>query len=129
MRHPVNREHHENLSWSVRVAETVTQRFGSLQFVIIQTLLILTWIAYNAWVVASDRFDPYPFILLNLAFSTQAAYAAPLILLGQNRQAEKDRLMAEHDYAHNAETLALLRHLHTSMHGDACHVEADLPLD
>ncbi len=73
------------------LAERFARFFGTPQFIIGQTLLVVLWIVANA-AAFSFRWDPYPFILLNLAFSTQAAYAAPLILLAQTRQAERDRL-------------------------------------
>jgi uncharacterized membrane protein len=72
-------------------AERFARFFGTPRFIIGQTVLVVIWIALNA-AAFSFRWDPYPFILLNLAFSTQAAYAAPLILLAQTRQAERDRL-------------------------------------
>ncbi len=73
------------------LAERFARFFGTPRFIIGQTVLVVLWIAVNAAAV-SLRWDPYPFILLNLAFSTQAAYAAPLILLAQTRQAERDKL-------------------------------------
>jgi uncharacterized membrane protein len=73
------------------VAERFARFFGTPGFIIGQTVLVMVWIAVNAAVI-SLRWDPYPFILLNLAFSTQAAYAAPLILLAQTRQAERDKI-------------------------------------
>jgi uncharacterized membrane protein len=73
------------------LAERFARFFGTPRFIIGQTILVALWIAANA-VAVSLRWDPYPFILLNLAFSTQAAYAAPLILLAQTRQAERDKL-------------------------------------
>jgi uncharacterized membrane protein len=73
-----------------RGAEKVARLFGTPQYIVGQTILVLLWIAVNAVAVAA-RWDPYPFILLNLAFSTQAAYAAPLILLAQTRQADRDK--------------------------------------
>ncbi|MDH4143497.1 MAG: DUF1003 domain-containing protein [Chloroflexota bacterium] len=77
-----------------RIADRVTGFLGSWRFVIVQSIIVVIWIAGN--VVLLFRFDPYPFILLNLAFSTQAAYAAPLILLAGNRSAQRDRLTLEH---------------------------------
>jgi uncharacterized membrane protein len=74
-----------------RAAESFARWFGTPAFLIGQTVLVIIWIAVNAAAV-TYRWDPYPFILLNLAFSTQAAYAAPLILLAQTRQAERDKL-------------------------------------
>jgi len=81
------------------LAERFARFFGTPRFIIGQTVLVAAWIACNG-AAFSFRWDPYPFILLNLAFSTQAAYAAPLILLAQTRQAERDKLrdlsVAEH---------------------------------
>ncbi len=79
-----------------RFSEALARFFGTARFLAIQSVLVALWIIFNA-VAASLSFDPYPFILLNLAFSTQAAYAAPLILLAQNRQAERDRAEVERD--------------------------------
>jgi len=76
------------------IAERFARFFGTPRFIIGQTILVAIWIAINALVVAL-RWDPYPFILLNLAFSTQAAYAAPLILLAQTRQADRDKATAD----------------------------------
>jgi uncharacterized membrane protein len=73
------------------LAERFARFFGTPRFIIGQTAIVALWILVNAAAV-SLRWDPYPFILLNLAFSTQAAYAAPLILLAQTRQAERDKL-------------------------------------
>ena len=75
-------------------AETLARFFGTPQYIFGQTVVVILWIILNA-VAVSLRWDPYPFILLNLAFSTQAAYAAPLILLAQTRQADRDKVQAE----------------------------------
>ena len=85
--------------------KSIARTFGTARFLVIQTAVVAVWITLNV-VAASLRWDPYPFILLNLAFSTQAAYAAPLILLAQNRQADRDREQAEADRALNARQLA-----------------------
>jgi uncharacterized membrane protein len=77
-----------------RAAERFARFFGTPQFILGQTALVLAWIALNV-LAFSLRWDPYPFILLNLAFSTQAAYAAPLILLAQTRQADRDKARSE----------------------------------
>ena len=77
---------------------------GSARYIAAQTLLVMAWIAVNA-VAVGLRWDPYPFILLNLAFSTQAAYAAPLILLAQTRQAERDRRAVDQLEAHREEVM------------------------
>jgi uncharacterized membrane protein len=81
-----------------RVADWLTALLGSWRFLIVQTSLLALWVALNtlAWI---GKWDPYPFILLNLALSFQAAYAGPIILMSQNRQVAKDRLTAEHDYS------------------------------
>jgi uncharacterized membrane protein len=86
-------------------AEAVARFLGTGRYLAIQTILVVVWIALNVFAV-SLRWDPYPFILLNLAFSTQAAYAAPLILLAQNRQADRDRVQAEEDRARASQTRA-----------------------
>jgi uncharacterized membrane protein len=88
-----------------RFSEGLARFLGTARFLVAQTAIVITWIALNVAAVRL-RWDPYPFILLNLAFSTQAAYAAPLILLAQNRQADRDRLQAERDRQVSARTLS-----------------------
>jgi uncharacterized membrane protein len=90
--------------WYGAKAEAFSRVFGTPKFLIAQTLLILVWIALN--LMGTVQFDPYPFILMNLVFSLQAAYAAPLILLAQTRQADRDNAHAEADALH-MEALAL----------------------
>ncbi len=81
-----------------RAAERTARFFGTAAYLIVQTFLVLIWILFNTLAVTHRiHFDKYPFILLNLAFSTQAAYAAPLILLAQGRQEERDRQQVELD--------------------------------
>ena len=94
LRHPVNVSLEEDLPLGARIADRVTRFIGSWAFLVLQTILVAIWVAGN--VILLFRFDPYPFILLNLAFSTQAAYAAPLILLAGNRASERDRMTLEH---------------------------------
>ena len=94
-RHPVNQTLFDEAPLGARVADRVTGFLGSWRFLIIQTVIVAIWIGANA-VLLSKPFDPYPFILLNLAFSTQAAYAAPLILLAGNRASIRDRMTLEH---------------------------------
>lgn len=79
-----------------RWTEGIARFLGTGRYLAIQTVIVMAWITINAAAVAM-RWDPYPFILLNLVFSTQAAYAAPLILLAQNRQDARDRAVAERD--------------------------------
>ncbi len=87
-------------------SERIARYFGTARYLLIQTVIVLIWIGANAYLGSRNAFDPYPFILLNLAFSTQAAYAAPLILLAQNRQADRDRVSLEEDRATNARSIA-----------------------
>ncbi|HEX5148829.1 MAG TPA: DUF1003 domain-containing protein [Candidatus Limnocylindrales bacterium] len=94
MRHPVNIALDKDLPFGARIADRVTTFMGSWGFLVLQTILVAIWIGGN--VVLLFHFDPYPFILLNLAFSTQAAYAAPLILLAGNRASQRDRMTLEH---------------------------------
>jgi uncharacterized membrane protein len=93
--HPVNRAMHDEAPLGARIADVVTGFMGSWKFIVVQTVIVAIWIGANVYLL-SKPFDPFPFILLNLAFSTQAAYAAPLILLAGNRQALRDRLTLEH---------------------------------
>jgi uncharacterized membrane protein len=86
-------------------AEAFARFFGTVRFLVIQTFIVAFWIALNV-AAFTYHWDPYPFILLNLVFSTQAAYAAPLILLAQNRQADRDRLQVERDREANARLVA-----------------------
>ena len=88
-----------------RRAEAAARFFGTPKYIIGQTLVVIAWIAVNAAAV-SLRWDLYPFILLNLAFSTQAAYAAPLILLAQTRQVDRDKVALDQLEAHREEVLA-----------------------
>lgn len=87
--------------WFARKAEAFARFFGTSTFLIAQTIVVFVWILLN--VAGVVHFDLYPFILLNLAFSLQAAYAAPLILLAQTRQADRDKAHSEADAAHREE--------------------------
>jgi uncharacterized membrane protein len=93
-----------------RWAESVARFLGTGRYLAVQTVIVILWIGTNAYLALSfgkhKAFDPYPFILLNLLFSTQAAYAAPLILLAQNRQADRDKEVVERDRETNARALA-----------------------
>jgi uncharacterized membrane protein len=88
-----------------QATESLARFFGTGRYLLIQTVIVVVWILINIAAV-SLQFDPYPFILLNLAFSTQAAYAAPLILLAQNRQENRDRIALEEDRRRDQETKA-----------------------
>ena len=93
-----------------RGAESVARFLGTGRYLAFQTIIVISWIGLNVFLALNlgkkHAFDPYPFILLNLLFSTQAAYAAPLILLAQNRQADRDKEEVERDRETNARSLA-----------------------
>jgi uncharacterized membrane protein len=88
-----------------RFSEGIARFFGTARYLVVQTVLVIVWIALNVFAI-SLQWDPYPFILLNLAFSTQAAYAAPLILLAQNRQAQRDQTTVDSDRLMNVRAQA-----------------------
>lgn len=95
-------KHVETLSFGGKIADSVAKGMGSWKFIIIQTALVILWMGLNL-VGFIYHWDVYPFILLNLVFSTQAAYAAPIIMMSQNRQNDRDRLHAEEDYKTNVD--------------------------
>ncbi len=97
-----HQQHIETLSFGNRIADAVANGMGSWRFIIIQTILVVAWMILNV-VGFMYHWDVYPFILLNLLFSTQAAYAAPIIMMSQNRQSERDRVQALADYTTNIE--------------------------
>jgi uncharacterized membrane protein len=131
-RSPVNIQHQLKASRGDRMADRVAAKFGSWTFLGYMTALIVVWVALNA-IAWRLQWDPYPFILLNLVFSTQASYAAPIILLAQNRSAARDRLQTEHDFVVNQRAEAkidlLLLHLDVPQNAiDAINAEvASLP--
>jgi uncharacterized membrane protein len=96
-------EHAQSMSFAQRLADSVATGMGSWRFIIIQTIIVAIWMILNVVLIVADRWDVYPFILLNLVFSTQAAYAAPIIMMAQNRQNERDRAQANADYKTNCE--------------------------
>lgn len=106
----------EKLTAGQRIADELARIMGSWPFIIGQSLILGIWIAANV-VAYIHHWDPYPFILLNLALSFQAAYSGPIIMMAQNRQAAKDRAMAEQDYITNVtaeqEVKAIMTHLAT----------------
>jgi uncharacterized membrane protein len=95
--HPVNQALIDDASRGDRIADRVTSFMGSWKFIIVQTIVVSIWVAGNIYLYFN--FDHYPFILLNLAFSLEAAYTAPLILLAGNRSANRDRMTLEHTAA------------------------------
>ena len=102
------------LSFGERVSDRVAGVVGSWRFVIIQSVVMVAWLALNivAW---TEHWDPYPFILLNLVLSFQAAYTAPIILMSQNRQSAIDRDAAEHDYDVNLKAELEIELLHQKL--------------
>jgi uncharacterized membrane protein len=104
-------EEAEPLALGPRIADRVAATMGSWRFIIIQSTILIGWIALNitAWI---NHWDPYPFILLNLALSFQAAYAAPFIMMSQNRQQQIDRQSAESDYQINIKAELEIELLH-----------------
>jgi uncharacterized membrane protein len=99
------------LSLGQKISDAVAKTVGSWNFIVIQTIAILIWIAYNAW-NRTEAWDPYPFILLNLMLSFQAAYTAPAIMMSQNRLSEIDRLQANNDFEINVKAELEIELLH-----------------
>lgn len=97
-----HQSHKDSLGFGQRLADSVANGMGSWRFIIIQSIIVLLWMTLNV-IAFKYHWDVYPFILLNLLFSTQAAYAAPIIMMAQNRQSERDRAQAEQDYKTNIE--------------------------
>lgn len=93
----------DKLTFGQRLADSVAAGMGSWKFIIIQSIIVFVWVTINL-LAGIYGWDPYPFILLNLLFSTQAAYAAPIIMMSQNRQSQRDRENAENDYLVNKES-------------------------
>jgi len=110
----VNEVFEEELSLAQRASDVVAKTVGSWKFIIIQSFLLSIWVVVNV-VAIVQQWDPYPFILMNLVLSLQAAYTAPIIMMSQNRQAIRDRIEAHEDYLINqkaeVEIRAILDHL------------------
>ena len=106
----VNKVADERLTMGDKIADAVAATVGSWRFIIIQSTILFLWILINsiAWIT---HWDSYPYILLNLALSFQAAYAAPFVMMSQNRQASKDRLTAENDYVTDTKGEEEIRHI------------------
>lgn len=114
MHSPANVERYDHRTFGQRAADRVAKSIGSWTFILTQTAIIIAWITLNsvAWFY---HWDPRPWIMLNLVFSTQAAYAAPILQLSQNRQADHDRARAENDYEVNQQALALITEIHRNV--------------
>lgn len=94
-KHPVNVMHHDEATFGEMLADKIASGIGSWTFLMVQTTAVIAWLVLNIYGFV-HRWDPFPFILLNLVFSVQAAYTGPVLLLAGNRQAQKDRLTLEH---------------------------------
>ena len=95
-----HKQHSDDRTFGDRLADAVAAGMGSWRFIITQTIIVMVWMILNVIGIVY-HWDPFPFVLLNLLFSTQAAYAAPIIMMSQNRQADRDRSQAEADYETN----------------------------
>lgn len=102
----------ETLTRGQRISDKVARFGGSWMFIILFAVILLVWILFNVLVPSGEQFDPYPFILMNLVLSTIAALQAPIIMMSQNRQEEKDRKRAENDYMINLKAELEVRSLH-----------------
>ena len=109
-----HQRHRDQLTLGQRVADRVASGMGSWAFIIIQTIAVAFWVCLNL-LAYIRHWDPYPFILLNLLFSVQAAYAAPIIMMSQNRQADRDRIQAEADYHTNVKAKQEIESLQKSL--------------
>ena len=108
-------EHHsDTLDLSQRIADKVANGIGSWRFIIFQSLFMVIWVTLN-FIGYSNHWDPYPFILLSLIFSAQAAYAAPIIMMSQNRQGERDRIQAQADYETNVKAKIEIENLQVQL--------------
>ena len=108
----INNTHDENLSLGQRTADKIATFGGSWTFIISFGVVLVTWIIVNAVILRSKAFDPYPFVFLNLVLSCLAAIQAPIIMMSQNRQTEKDRLTAANDYLINLKSEIIVEDLH-----------------
>ena len=113
----VDKEYQANMTLGDRVADHVAHFGGSWTFIGIFGGVLFVWMGINSWLLVRHPFDPYPFILLNLVLSTIAALQAPVIMMSQNRQAEKDRMQANQDYQINLMAEMEIRDLHDKLDG------------
>ena len=108
----INNTHDENSTLGERTADKIATFGGSWTFIISFGVVLVTWIIINAVILRSKAFDPYPFVFLNLVLSCLAAIQAPIIMMSQNRQTEKDRLTAANDYLINLKSEIIVEDLH-----------------
>ncbi len=105
----------ETLTQGQKISDRVARFGGSWRFIILFGVILALWIAFNAVAIGVYKFDPYPFILMNLILSCIAALQAPIIMMSQNRQEEKDRMRSENDYLINLKAEMQIRSLHQKM--------------
>ena len=108
----INNTHDENLTLGQRTADKIATFGGSWTFIISFGVVLTIWIIGNAVILSSKAFDPYPFVFLNLILSCLAAIQAPIIMMSQNRQSERDRLTAANDYLINLKSEIIIEDLH-----------------
>lgn len=111
----INDTHNENLTFGQKTADKIAAFGGSWPFIIAFGVILAGWILTNTFILANKAFDPYPFVFLNLVLSCLAAIQAPIIMMSQNRQTEKDRLSAENDYLVNLKSEIIVEDLHKKM--------------
>jgi len=110
-----HKKHTDSRTFGARLADAVAQGMGSWTFIVIQSMIVVTWMVLNI-IAFIYHWDEYPFILLNLVFSTQAAYAAPIIMMSQNRSSERDREHAAADFRTNTEAKKEIEDLMSALH-------------
>lgn len=111
----VNKMFERDLSFGEKMADRVAKFGGSWKFIIAFLVVLVGWMIFNSLYLYNDAFDPYPFILLNLVLSCLAAIQAPIIMMSQNRQAEKDRLQANEEYCTNLKAELEIQQLHSKL--------------
>jgi uncharacterized membrane protein len=112
--HTWHDKHKDSLTTGQRIADKVAAYMGSWRFIILQSIFVSAWIVFNL-LAYLEHWDPYPFILMNLIFSTQAAYAAPIIMMAQNRQSDRDRQQAIKDYETDIKSQKEIEELKTAL--------------
>ncbi|MCB1106949.1 MAG: DUF1003 domain-containing protein [Chlamydiia bacterium] len=111
----VNKKFQQKLTFGQKMADRVAHFGGSWKFILSFFLLLVIWMIINTFFFRQEGFDPYPFILLNLVLSCLAAIQAPIIMMSQNRQAERDRLQANEEYCTNLKAELEIQHLHSKL--------------
>lgn len=111
----INNTHDENLTFGQRIADKIAEFGGSWTFIISFGVVLAIWIIGNAVILSNKAFDPYPFVFLNLILSCLAAIQAPIIMMSQNRQSERDRLTAANDYLVNLKSEIIVEDLHNKI--------------